>query len=364
MGKQQVRNKIIGVPLQKSVTKQADGSVVVRGYFTSDQKDEVGDIITRSATEKAIPKYKQWSNLRYMHLPRPVGKVLRIGAADGLEWNEVEIKVIDPQAAFEVEQGLLTALSVGILIDIDNIDFLEDGGWIINEYSLAEISLVDHPANYDAKLKDLPVDHSLRTLVRAYGMSAVATSMSDLLEMELKMENTKEDAVITEELEKEIVEQAEDVVIEEAIIEDEKELEADAPVVDAEVPVEEVESEKDLTESDGEEEVEKDLEEEQPDAMQELVSAFRSLIEELSTAVSTLKVLAEAQRSIEQTTDEAEEEQQDKSLDGDPEDTNPVNRSSGVPETEIPNDEQIQKDAASAATNLRDALQKYFSKGR
>lgn len=139
-----------------SLEKSADAKrLSVRGYFTSDQRDEVGDIITRGATQKAIPSYRQWGNIRYMHQPRPVGVVTRIGEEDGLEWNEVEFDVTKKDVIEDVENGLLKALSVGILVDWDGIDFLDDGGWIINEYALAEISLVDHPANYDARLKDM-----------------------------------------------------------------------------------------------------------------------------------------------------------------------------------------------------------------
>jgi len=170
--------KIIGIPLEKSVKKNDDGSVVVRGFFTSDRADELGDIITRGATERAIPKYRQWGNIRYMHLPRPVGKIVGIGAEDGLDWNEVEIKVIDPQAAFEVEQGLLQALSVGILINFEDIDFLEDGGLIINDYLLAEISLVDHPANYDAVLTGMK--GVLDEIARTDGADSVVRRLDDL----------------------------------------------------------------------------------------------------------------------------------------------------------------------------------------
>lgn len=167
-----VQRKIIGVRLDKMADgcgMQSDGTFIVTGKFTSDQKDEVGDIITRAATERAIPKYRQWGNIRYMHQARPVGKVIGIGTDDGLAWNEVKINVIDPQAVFEVSNGLLQALSVGILINIDDIDFLEDGGLIINDYDLAEISLVDHPANYDAKL-DLSIDPEFRQYAREKGI--------------------------------------------------------------------------------------------------------------------------------------------------------------------------------------------------
>ncbi len=154
MAKTEVRQKVFHAMLNKGMEKTAKDTLLVRGYFTSDNKDETGDIITRSATERAIPKYRQWMNIRLMHQPIPVGKVRRIGSEDGLEWNELEIEVIDPNAVFMVENGLLPALSVGILVNFEDIDFLEDGGLLINDYQLAEISLVDHPANYDAFLKE------------------------------------------------------------------------------------------------------------------------------------------------------------------------------------------------------------------
>jgi len=148
----QTLTKVIGLPLEKSISRSEGGNVRVVGKFTSDNVDEWGDIITREATEGAVDEYRQWANIRYMHQPRPVGKAIKIGAADGLEWNEVEIEVIDEQAAKEVEAGLLSALSVGIVFGWDDFEQLEEGGWKINAYKLAEISLVDHPANYDAKL--------------------------------------------------------------------------------------------------------------------------------------------------------------------------------------------------------------------
>lgn len=171
MAKPTSLKKIIGVPLQKGIRKTDEGHVFVNGKFTSDQLDEIGDIITRGATERAIPKYRQWGNIRYMHLPKPVGKVVRIGAEDGLEWNEVEIKVIDPEAAYQVEHGLLTALSVGILVKWEDLEFDEETeGFIINNYTLVEISLVDHPANYDAKLDFAALPEEFRDIARTQGV--------------------------------------------------------------------------------------------------------------------------------------------------------------------------------------------------
>jgi hypothetical protein len=176
--------KHLGIPLEKGFETLEDSSIVVKGFFTSDNVDEIGDIITKEATINAIPKYREWGNIRYMHMPKPVAKVLNIGKDDGLKWNEVEINVIDPEAIFQVKNGLLKALSVGIIIkSFDDIDIDEETwGWTINAYDLAEISLVDHPANYDARLfldedKNIPVNTELRQLVAANGFAVVSKAL-------------------------------------------------------------------------------------------------------------------------------------------------------------------------------------------
>lgn len=164
--------------------KSLDGKrLSVRGYFTSDQKDAVGDIITKDATIKAIPDYKQWGNIRYMHQPKPVGVVRAIGEEDGLEWNEVVFDITKQDVIEDVENGLLKALSVGILVDWKDINELQDGGWVINNYKLAEISLVDHPANYDARLKGMQGQDALSYVKGLYNGTAknVTTRNSSLI---------------------------------------------------------------------------------------------------------------------------------------------------------------------------------------
>lgn len=174
------QNKMLAVPFQKGLSKNDKGFLTITGKFTSDEKDQVGDIITRSATEKALPQYRQWGNIRRMHQPDPVAVVTRIGTDDGLpDWNDVEITVIDPKAIFEVENGLLKALSVGILVNLDKVDMLNDGGWVINEYQLAEISLVDHPANYDAKLNVKEMSKEFREAAREKGFAAALKSLGN-----------------------------------------------------------------------------------------------------------------------------------------------------------------------------------------
>lgn len=403
MTRPDMRQKVLGVPLSKDFSKNDEGALFVRGYFTSDNTDELGDIITRGATERAIPKYRQWSNIRYMHMPKPVGKVVRIGTTDGLEWNEVEIKVIDPQAVFEVEQGLLSALSVGILIRIEDIDFNDNGGWTINDYQLAEISLVDHPANYDAFLKDLPVEQGLRVLARSHGTTNLVQQFRRIYSEEL---NTSDWEVLKEaDMPEEVVEtqpvqeEQEDKVINEpeADAEAQPELEVEKGAEDEEP--EEVEAEEAAQEEPEAEEPEAEQEEpevEEPageadesaepeeaqfsfeemvldlqtntlttlksltEAVEGLVKAFQAFTDATQSEVAAEASLAGEQAddevvSVEPEVDGAETEDEEAQL------AAPANRTVALPETDLSHDEE--EDAQPPAPrDLRSVLSRMLIK--
>lgn len=329
------RLKFFGVPLQKLFHKNPDGTLIVRGFFTSDNKDEVGDIITRSATERALPKYRQWGNIRRMHLPEPVAVVLRIGTDDGLAWNEVEIKVIDPRAVFEVENGLLKALSVGIFMRYEDVDFLEDGGLIINDYTLAEISLVDHPANYDAVLQRGATD-GVRMLVRQYGMDSVARSFQKILDSEVDVE--QDELVTNDPLET-------DVDAPEA----EQELDKTASV-DAEV-------EQNTQEETPAEEEAPEATPVEPEVEDDAKVLLRSLIDQvaqLANEVSLLRTLSATPAEAQPAQSGGEGDDGDSLADAGV----PTGRVGGVEATEALSEKDIP--APQKHASLRDALTKYF----
>lgn len=158
-----VRYKSHGQFAQKAEGDSDSGEMLVRGFFTSDGKDEVGDIITKEATVRAIEKWRRWGNIRTMH-DYPSGRVAKIGEADGLAWNEIVTVPVDEATKKLIAGGVLKAYSVGIIprrydinedaIDSDNVDpfFLP---LVIHEYDMVEISYVDHPANYSATISDV-----------------------------------------------------------------------------------------------------------------------------------------------------------------------------------------------------------------
>lgn len=177
----------------------ADGTPVVRYAFTSDKMDEGGDIITRKATEKAVKDWRQWRNIRLQHNPdRPIGKAIKIGEEDGLEWNQMDVRVDDPSVLPLVmgDDPVLGGASVGIIVNEfevnDDDEAKERAGfwepWIITDYTFVEISLVDHPMNYDAKrVGEVTEESRGRVLFRRRDgrQKEAAMSEQDVLEQEV-----------------------------------------------------------------------------------------------------------------------------------------------------------------------------------
>jgi hypothetical protein len=99
------------------------------------------------------------------------------------------------------------------------VDMMRDGGFVINEYQLAEISLVDHPANYDARLfLGLNLDKRERMLVRELGVHEYLANKKNLESNQME-ENTQPAA-------------AEEQSVVETPVETEKDITAEQPVTE------------------------------------------------------------------------------------------------------------------------------------
>jgi len=189
----------------------------IKGIFTDETPDSHGDIITREGTIKALPDYREWRNIRYMHQPKAVGLAKHIGKDDGaeLDWNEIIIKLVDKETIHQVQEGVLKGLSVGILFnpfDSNACEWLEDGGWKIKEYMLAEISVVDHPAHPNASIiesaleavadREIPkITESLKMAIRTASSSEELVPLLKALSIEKEKEMPKTDELINEEVE-------------------------------------------------------------------------------------------------------------------------------------------------------------------
>lgn len=121
-----------------------------------------GDIVDADAIRAALPDYLKWSNIREMHQASAVGTALSAEVIDGK--LHLAIKVVDDGAWDKVKQGVYKGFSIGGRIVKAMLEKLADGTYIrrILELVLTEISLVDRPANPDArillyKMEDAPM---------------------------------------------------------------------------------------------------------------------------------------------------------------------------------------------------------------
>lgn len=136
---------------------------VVVGYASSERIDGQNDIVDSEALHQALDDYMQWANLREMHQPKAIGKVLqatpvkgKIKLSDGTVLiNPLRIiaKIVDDDAWQKVKSGILKGFSIGgkvvnaVTQKINGKDVRRITGLTLNE-----ISLVDRPANPDARI--------------------------------------------------------------------------------------------------------------------------------------------------------------------------------------------------------------------
>lgn len=142
----------ISFPISKW-DKTDDGDLIVYGKATDGSLDSDDQVVDPSWSAKALSDWhgKDGGNVRVQHqaLRDPAGRSLSIEVdkdGDGGHW--VKSLVVEPVAKRLVEKGVLTAYSVGIARPVIKRDPTGKArGGIVAGGHLAEISLVDRPAN-------------------------------------------------------------------------------------------------------------------------------------------------------------------------------------------------------------------------
>jgi phage head maturation protease len=133
-------------------TKTDDEARMVYGYCTSEALDSQGEIVKKGAIQKAWDHYMEYANVREMHQPSAVGVTKEYSHDDQGTW--IGVYVADDRAWKFVKEGVYKGFSIGGRVTKKNKN-------IIESIVLAEISLVDRPANPDAKFSVVKVDGDL-----------------------------------------------------------------------------------------------------------------------------------------------------------------------------------------------------------
>lgn len=124
---------------------QADGTIIVTGYASSEDVDSQGEIVTAEAMKAALPDYMKFANIREMHQPKAAGVALEAEVQeDGRTWLMAHI--VDEDAVKKVQMQVYKGFSIGGRITGRD----ETNKSIITGLRLSEISLVDRPANSQA----------------------------------------------------------------------------------------------------------------------------------------------------------------------------------------------------------------------
>ncbi len=129
------------------VTPQDDGTIKVEGIASSEAIDDQGEIVQADAMRVAIPSYMRFPALREMHQLSAAGTTLEAEVGDD-GCTRIFAHVVDPIAVSKVKNLVYRGFSIGGQVtERDTANRKIITGIVLNE-----ISLVDRPANPEAKL--------------------------------------------------------------------------------------------------------------------------------------------------------------------------------------------------------------------
>lgn len=129
--------------LHVPISKLDEELRMVYGYASTPDLDSHGERITVEALEQALPGYMQFANIREMHQPSAVGKTKQAHVDEGGMY--IQAKIVDDVAWAKVKEGVYSAFSIGGFVN-------KRKGETITDLELVEISLVDRPANPNARI--------------------------------------------------------------------------------------------------------------------------------------------------------------------------------------------------------------------
>lgn len=130
--------------------KQDDGTLLVYGKATDDSLDIDQQICDSTWLEKAMPEwFRTGGNIREQHSNIAAGVAKELNST--AEGHYISALVVDPVSVKKVETGVLKGFSIGIRSPRIVRDNKAANGRIIDG-QIVEVSLVDRPANPNAKL--------------------------------------------------------------------------------------------------------------------------------------------------------------------------------------------------------------------
>lgn len=159
------------IRLSMPIAKINKSKRTVSGWATLDSVDTQGDIITADASKQAFSDFMKRGNLRLMHQPIPVGKMVSFREQEfydvetGKKYQGIYVDAYISEGAEDVwkmiNDGTLQGFSIGgAATDTESQFVKSDDGTgrtvrFIKAYKLTELSLVDSPANQMANFESI-----------------------------------------------------------------------------------------------------------------------------------------------------------------------------------------------------------------
>jgi len=152
---------------------------MVYGYASTEAVDSQGEVVRKEALAAALPDYMRFANVREMHQPSAVGVAEEASVDEKGLW--IRVKVVDDEAWNKVQARVYKGFSIGGVVTRRDASDPR----IITGLSLAEISLVDRPANPEtlfalykaAALGKAGARHSREDLQRVQGIHDMAAAL-------------------------------------------------------------------------------------------------------------------------------------------------------------------------------------------
>lgn len=133
------------------VEETADG-LIVEGIASSESVDTANDVVDYDSLKAQLPDYEQWMNVRAMHQPIAAGRALVVTPNDEDRTVYLRALIVDDDSIKKVRTRVYKGFSIGGKGE-GKVIKRADGSTYTRQFVklLSEISIVDRPANPDAR---------------------------------------------------------------------------------------------------------------------------------------------------------------------------------------------------------------------
>lgn len=133
------------------IEETPDG-LIVEGIATTERVDVENESVDYDSVKACLPDYEQWGNIRAMHQPIAAGRALVVTPDDTARTVYLRALVVDEDSQKKVRSQVYKGFSIGGKAD-PKVTKRTDGSTYTRRFVtlLSEISLVDRPANPDAR---------------------------------------------------------------------------------------------------------------------------------------------------------------------------------------------------------------------